>query len=374
MIQSSSTQLFYNLLRVALGNSNDFPENVTSTQWEEIYDIAKKQTLSGIAFLGVEKLSQEKRPQKDLVIKWYLYCERIKKENIRQDEYAHKVSERFLKDGFRNAILKGQGIAQLYPSPQYRHPGDIDIWLDGTREEVIRYIDTISPDSKPVYHHVDFPVLKDIDIEVHFTPSWMNEYFTNQRLQEYFRQNADNAFTNSIVLSDGYKICVPTLSLNRVFILLHIYRHLFAEGVGLRQILDYYMVLNAGFTPEEREETVTTLKHLRLYSFSRAVMYVLQNVFGMSDKYLISPPDKKQGEFLLNEIMLAGNFGAYDKRMNDKLYSRNPLVRFIYKSKRSLRFLRYHPLEIISSPFFRIWHFFWRRIIKNRILNSSKKD
>ena len=373
MIQSTSTNLFYKLIRVALGNNSaDFPDNVTQAQWEEIYEISKKQTLSGIAFLGVENLSPEQRPTKDLIIKWYLLCERIKKENKRQDEYAHKVSERFLKDGFRNAILKGQGIAQLYPSPEYRHPGDIDIWLDGTREEVIRYIDTISPNSKPVYHHVDFPVLKNIDIEVHFTPSWMNEFFTNRRLQRYFRENSESAFTNKIDLSGDFKICVPTLSFNRIYILLHIYRHLFSEGIGLRQILDYYMVLNAGFTPEEREETVTTLKKLRLYGFARAVMYVLQNVFEMPDKYLLAKPDKEQGEFLLNEIMLAGNFGSFDNRMKHQLYSKNPLTRFIYKNKRSLRFLKYHPLEIICSPFFRIWHFFWRKRIKDKILNSSK--
>ena len=372
MLQDSTTHFFYKLIRIALGNSTDFPDNITPSQWEEIYEIAKKQTLAGIAFQGVEKLEEEKRPQKELFIKWYLYCDRLKKENKRQNEYAHKVSERFLRDGFRNAILKGQGIAQLYPLPEYRHPGDIDIWLDGTREEVIRYIDTISPNSQPVYHHVDFPVLKNIDIEVHFTPSWMNEYFTNKRLQKYCKQNADSVFKNRIKFGDDFEIAVPTLSFNRVFILLHIYRHLFSEGVGLRQLLDYYMVLISGFTPEEKEETVATLKELRLYSFSRAVMYVLQNIFAMPDKYLISPPDKRQGEFLINEIMLAGNFGAYDSRMSSKLYSKNPFIRFIFKSKRSLRFLKYHPLEIISSPFFRIWHFFWRKRIKKHILNSSK--
>ena len=200
----------------------------------------------------------------------------------------------------------------------------------------------------------------------------MNEYFTNQKLQKYCKQNSDSVFKNRIKLSNDFEVGVPTLSFNRIFILLHIYRHLFAEGVGLRQLLDYYMVLAAGFSPKEKEETVATLKELRLYSFSRAVMYVLQDVFAMPDKYLITPPDKKQGEFLINEIMLAGNFGAFDNRMNSKLYSRNPLIRFIFKSKRSLRFLKYHPIEIICSPFFRIWHFFWRKRIKKHILNSSK--
>ncbi len=370
MKQSSSTILFFNLIRIALNNHCDFPSNITREQWEEIYEISKKQTLAGFTFLALQQLPEDKRPPKDILIKWYLYSERIKNENKKQNQYAHKITERFLRDGFKSAILKGQGIAQLYPQPLYRHPGDIDIWLDGTREDVIRYIDTISPNSKPVYHHVDFPVLKEVNIEVHFTPSWMNNYFVNRKLQKFFRQNAQAAFANKIPLDDEQSINVPTLAFNRIFILLHIYRHLFAEGVGLRQILDYYMVLTAGLRPEEKKETAATLKELKLYGFARATMYVLQKVFKMPDEYLIAPPDKKQGEFLLNEIMLSGNFGAHDSRINLKLYSTNPFIRFIFKTKRSMRFLKYHPLEILSAPFFRIWHFFWRKKIKNKILKS----
>ena len=64
MPQDSTTQNFYKLIRVALGNSTDFPNGISPSQWEEIYEISKKQTLAGIAFLGVEKLEQEKRPIK----------------------------------------------------------------------------------------------------------------------------------------------------------------------------------------------------------------------------------------------------------------------------------------------------------------------
>ncbi len=371
MRQSYSTILFFKLIRIALNTDCNFPDDITREQWEDIYEISKKQTLAGITFIALEKLPEAKRPPKDILIKWYLYSERLKNENKKQNKYAHKITELFLKDGFKSAILKGQGIALLYPQPLYRHPGDIDIWLDGTREKVIKYIDTISPNSEPVYHHVDFPILRDIDVEIHFTPSWMNNYFVNRKLQKFFKENAEPAFNNSVRFEDDCYINVPTLSFNRVFILLHIYRHLFAEGIGLRQILDYYMVLTAGFTPKEKEETITALKEFNLYGFARATMYVLQKVFKMPEKFLIAPPDKRQGEFLINEIMLSGNFGAFDNRISKKLYSNNPFVRFIYKTKRNIRFLKYHPLEIMYAPFFRIWHYFWRKGIKNKILNSK---
>ena len=77
---------------------------------------------------------------------------------------------------------------------EYRTPGDIDIWLQGSREEVLDYVRRHVPDCKPVYHHVDFPVIEGLDIEVHFTPSWMNSPVTNRRLQRFFRGERNSNF------------------------------------------------------------------------------------------------------------------------------------------------------------------------------------
>lgn len=53
------------------------------------------------------------------------------------------------------------------------------------------------------------------------------------------------------------------------------------------------------------------LEHLGLAKIAGAVMWVLKEVLGLEEKYLIAPVDERRGRFLLSEIMRGGNFGMY---------------------------------------------------------------
>lgn len=418
--------MFYELLQIAIGNRDRFSQAPTEEEWRELLALAQKQAMVGIAFRGVEQLPGEQRPPKQLLVQWYMATERIKRMNADLDRKALAVAEKFRGEGFPGVVLKGQGIAQLYrveriensklkiencrpddaskqdneklsifnfqfSIKEYRTPGDIDIWLHGERKEVLDYVRRHVPDCKPVYHHVDFPVVEGLDIEVHFTPSWMNSPVTNRRLQRFFRENCvaelqavchwplavgsrddDNAAAElqansqkltakrQAPIANGQLLPVPSLAFNRVYILVHIYRHLFAEGIGLRQLLDYYFVLCQGFTEEEREETMRVLRSLKMTRFARAVMWVLQAVYGMEDRYLLVAPDEREGRFLLDEIMLAGNFGQYDERLQHE-QGESALHWGWRKVMRNFRFVSSYPSEVLWSPLFKLWHFFWRK-------------
>ncbi len=351
--------LFFELLHIALGHRCTLSHNPTEEEWHGLYVLAKKQALWGVTFAGIERLPANQRPPRPLVLQWCVTTERIKEINAEFNKKVLAISHRFRADGFRNIILKGQGVAKYYGAlDSYRASGDVDIWLDGSRKDIIAYVRNIMPNSKVVYHHADFPKIEDIEIEVHFTPSWMNSYFTNNLLQHYFNQNKDVLFAKCD--SNPNEIPSPTTAFNRVYILVHIYRHLFHEGIGLRQLMDYYFVLRQGFTEEERNETIRTLCSLKMKRFTSAVMWVLQEVFGMEDTYLIAQPNEADGRFLLNEIMRSGNFGQYDKQMLRK-YKESDLSYGLRKIKRNLRFIRSYPSEVLWSPLFKAWHYFWRK-------------
>ncbi len=363
---------FFELLQIAIGNRVQFSQTPTEEEWRELFALARKQAMVGIAFRGVQLLPEEQRPPKSLLMQWYMMTERIKAMNADLDRKALAVANQFLHDGFPGIVLKGQGIAQLYRvepdnrqrtsdvNPQcsmkgYRTPGDIDIWLQGERKDILSYVRQHVPHCKPVYHHVDFPVIDGLDIEVHFTPTWMNSPVTNRRLQKFFR-----SFNFHLSSSNYPELPAPSLSFNRVYILVHIYRHLFAEGIGLRQLLDYHFVLCQGFTDEEREETMRVLRSLHMQRFTGAVMWVLQQVFAMDDRHLLTSPNECEGRFLLHEIMLAGNFGQYDERLQHE-QGESTLHWGWRKVKRNFRFVRSYPSEVLWSPLFKVWHYFWRK-------------
>ena len=353
------TELFFALLRCGIGVDGKLPYAPSPEQWEQLLDICEKQAVIGIAYKGITSLPKEQRPPKNTLVTFFQASETIKENNIRQNKIARVVADKFKHDGFRCCILKGQGIAQLYPDPYMRTCGDTDIWLDGDTGTILNYIRKYFPKCRPTYHHVDFPIKKGVEIEVHFTPSWMHSPLKNSRLQKFFTKQSPIQFSNITESAEG-SFPSPTLAFNRIYILLHIYRHLFQEGIGLRQLLDYHFVLDKGFTPTEKEDTLKTIDKLGLTRFCAAVMYLLQNRFGLKEEKLLLPPDRKAGEFLLGEIMQAGNFGMYDSRyaiVSNKAEFRH----FLNSMQRISRLTFHYPSETFWSPYFKMWHFFWRK-------------
>lgn len=355
---NKTTRLFFALIRCGIGKGDSLPSTPGKEQWDELFDVACKQALQGIAYAGIERLPKEQRPYSELLIKWYHITLNIRKKNKELTRASILVSEKFEKEGFRNCILKGQGIAQYYPNPELRLPGDIDIWLEGGCNKVIGYVSNIIPDCSPTYHHVDFDVIAGLDIEAHYRPTWMYDPFNNRRLQRFFAERSNNEFTHTIETSEG-TLSVPTVAFNMVFIPVHIFRHLFTEGIGMRQILDYYFVLQQKESQAGRNAVVKALKEIGMLRFTQALMYVMQQMFALNEELMIVEPDEKCGKPLMREILLAGNFGKQDTRFakSRSAYSISHIKNLF---KRYHILFGHYPSETIFSPFFKVWHTFWR--------------
>ena len=442
-------KIFFDFLRFCIGSAKEIPGSLKEVDWKELHAIAKKQALFGVLFHGIQRLPKELAPEQKLLMQWMVMAEMIRKQNIRLFQNSVKVCQNFENEGFANCILKGQGNALLYPDPYMRTPGDIDIYLAGGRKRVMQYINKVCPNQVMRYHHVDFPVMKTA-IEVHFTPSYMFYPVHNRRMQKWFKEVMGEQCNHRVSLPDGYgEIHVPQVSFNVIYILSHLHRHIFTEGIGLRQLLDYYFVIcdfhkvyqnssnhpvplskegstshpsplqwslhplrfprfRGTETSEERDvtalrcleplrskdggpskvspncagwdrqnvsgDTATTaspssaldrvqkeLKHLGLWKFAQAVMFVMKEVFGLSEDKMIAPMDERGGRFLLAEIMRGGNFGQYDDRMGSKV-GESKIHRYFRMNLRNLRFVKHYPTEALSEPLFRTWFALWKKI------------
>ena len=379
--------LFFELLQVAIGNRKSLTRQLSDDEWVSLYSECEKHALLGVAFAGVERLPKEQCPPFDVLAEWVHDAQVAKERNELLNKRCCEVCEILDRDGFNSCILKGQSNLANYPEylKDYRTAGDIDVlcWPKKGKgiRKVVEYAKSIAK-SKGVldkievrYHHVDVPMLDDVPVEVHLRPMLLSNPFFNSRLQIIFAYYGD-----STTCFEGFNI--PTNIFNSIYQLVHIYHHLFEEGVGLRQLLDYYFVLCSLFMEQRKHANYTSsmamfedgfekkvmskeqiqyqLKRLHLDRLAAAVMYVLQTVFDMPDEYLILEPDKKEGEFLLSEIMLAGNFGKYDKRKGD-LLNESPLHKFVRKSHNSIRLVAHYPHEALWEPIFRLYHWFWRK-------------
>ncbi len=345
--------LFIELLQVAIGTRDSLSRAPSSIEWQSLYEEGQRQAVDSILLEGIERIPDNQRPPKEILLQWIGTGELLKQQNKRLNKACIELQTFFANSGFNSCILKGQGNALLYPSPLLRQCGDIDIWVDGDRYTILGILREHGNVGSVDIKHCDWNYFQDTPVEVHFIPTWFYNPFTNKKLQNWVKEQKDIQFNSESELG----FTRPNISFNLVYILIHIYRHLFDEGIGLRQLMDYYYVLKQS-TVEEHQEAMRVLCSLKMKQFVGAAMYVLQKVFQLDDGYLMCQPLQKDGQFLFNEIMRAGNFGHYDER-NHRQHGR--LANGIENIRRNLRFVGRYPQEICWMPAWKIWHWCWRK-------------
>ena len=359
--------MIFDFLKYCLGGKDNMSNVVADIDWEQLYSFASKQAILGFCFDGIERLGKEYPNElklnpigKNLLMTWMGKAQQIRRQNMKVNAVAAKLYSKFRVDGLRCCILKGQGNALMYPNPYSRTPGDIDVWVNASREEITEYAKChfkLEDDIR--FHHLETS-LDGVPVELHFFPGIMNNPIYNARLQKWFKRNADLQCSNVVTLPDGIgEIAIPTTAFNVIYQLTHLYHHFFDEGIGMRQIIDYYYVVNNDELLVIRDTLQRELKHLGLWKFAKAVMYVLHEALGLSEKKMIAPMDEKRGKLLLAEILNGGNFGQHFTKYGH-FTQQGMAKKYFLKIWRNMHFVRYYPAEALSEPIFRTWHFFWR--------------
>ena len=362
---------FFAFLRYCLGYKRDMSRVVAGMNWQELYSFASKQAILELCFEGIERLGKEYPEElrlnpigRELLMTWMGKAQQIRRQNMKVNAVASKLFSMLREDGLRCCILKGQGNALMYPNPYSRTPGDIDVWIDASRERIMEYASKkfeLGDDIR--LQHLETS-LDGVPVELHFFPCSMNNILYHARLQKWFRRNADLQCSHIAGLPDGAgDIAIPTTAFNVVYQLTHLYHHFFDEGIGMRQIIDYFLVVNNDELLVIRDTLQRELKYLGLWKFAGAVMYVLHEALGLSEEKMIAPMDEKCGKLLLAEILDGGNFGRHFTKYAGFTHQ-SMGKKYFLKIWRNMHFVRCYPAEALSEPIFRTWHFFWR--VKNK--------
>jgi len=244
--------VFFAYLRFCLGYKGNISRVVAGMNWQELYSFASKQALLGLCFDGIERLGKEYPEElkqnpigRELLMTWMGKAQQIRRQNLKVNAVASKLFSMLREDGLRCCILKGQGNALMYPNPYSRTPGDIDVWINASRERIMEYASKkfeLGDDIR--LQHLETS-LDGVPVELHFFPCSMNNPIYHARLQKWFRRNVDLQCSHIVGLPDGAgDIAIPTTAFNVVYQLTHLYHHFFDEGIGMRQIIDYFLVVN----------------------------------------------------------------------------------------------------------------------------------
>ena len=243
--------VFFAYLRFCLGYKGNISRVVAGMNWQELYSFASKQALLGLCFDGIERLGKEYPEElkqnpigRELLMTWMGKAQQIRRQNLNVNAVASKLFSMLREDGLRCCILKGQGNALMYPNPYSRTPGDIDVWINASRERIMEYAQKrfeLGDDIR--LQHLETSS-DGVPVELHFFPCSMNNPIYHARLQKWFRRNADLQCSHIVRLPDGAgDIAIPTTAFNVIYQLTHLYHHFFDEGIGMRQIIDYFLVV-----------------------------------------------------------------------------------------------------------------------------------
>lgn len=394
-------KIYYKFIQFALGTyeGKEFLDGsaLQGFDWQRFYAFAKKQTLVGIIMEGISRLPKAVAPKQGLLMNWFMMSQNISRQNMMLNAATVEIYNKVKAAGYDCCILKGQANAAMYANPAARTPGDVDMWVNASREEIRQLAQTQAKENGQIdeesYNHIALTT-NDISVELHYTPGFMANFTYNRRLQQWFRKSIDAQCRNMIALPDeAGEVAAPTADFNAVYQLYHLYHHYFYEGVGLRQVVDYYYVMwnvecgmwseecgvknssldnsSSQAKPRTNQHSTFNIQHsltrLGLWHFAGAMMYVLHEVLGLPEEKMIAPMDKKRGEMLLNDILCGGNFGHHDERhawgrdtYDGNGFKHGALGHNLLRLHRDLRLLKYYPSEALSEPIFRLWHYYWR--------------
>lgn len=348
---SKAQELVFELLLVSTGARQSLSHSYTDKDWEIALDIAIDQAITGVLTMAMEAIPDKMSlPSKPVLLQWIGNAQIVEQNTFKMEEAANLVVKYFRENGFPCWVLKGTSVGRYYPQPYSRSSGDIDVWLDGGRKKIYDFARAFDKDGMLYgvnYHHIHFHLIEGVHLEVHIWPSYLSSPLRNWKLHKFCNLPRPTMESS-----------MPSLAFDRVFILLHCYRHMCGDGVGFRQVMDYFYVLRQGFTEEERSEAVKWIKKLGMGRFARGLMWVLQNVLGLERQFMLMEPDEKDGRFILNEILLTGNMGHSDTR--DWGSKKSAISRFILNFRRDLYLAGHYPHEAVWQPVFSLWLYAWR--------------
>jgi len=347
-------KLFLELIQVAIGTRTQLSSTPTLEEWEAMYKMSKKQTLVGITYSGIEHLPVHQRPIIDLMYPWSEDTKAIEAQNQQVQKRTEQLLRHLDQDGFNALVLKGHSYAKYYTQElqNRRTSGDIDILMwpkdekkagrenESDQDRVIHYCQNLLPNQHVCYIHIDFPVFSDIPVEAHFRPSFLCNPLKNRQLQQWFEGQKPKLLTSDP--TQFHCICCE----------LHLFKHLFETGFGMRQLLDYYFLnKQAKVTQDQSSPTFMSSR------FHKALENLTASLFEAKEGI-----DDSECEFLKKEVFASGNFGQFDPRIK----STNNSTEYAWeKLKHNLRLIRHYPTEVLWEPIFRLYHWYWRKKYSN---------
>ena len=261
------THKLLSIIRLALGNSTVNSEAITSNDWPILLKIAVKQGVLAIVWDGYQEgiknglISPDQQPSKGLKLQWALNAEHIEKRYRKQLALASELAEVYASNDISTIVLKGLAISRYYPIPEHRECGDLDCFLARTNNTEQNNIAVQSRNlpisdynrgnalAKEIGAQVEMDFYKHSHINYKGLTVENHAFCTAVRgsrdKKEFERHLQTLLSTKPLTPIGNSKLLSPCADFNALFLTVHSFQHFLTEGIKLRHLLDWALLLRA---------------------------------------------------------------------------------------------------------------------------------
>ena len=234
---SEAIYAFVSLVRLGIGHALfGLPQKL---DWNSIQEIASEHGLTAIVLDGIQQLPEVKRPPQELLLQWI--GEVLHDYEYRYEQYRRTIAEMakfYNSHGYKMMVLKGYACSLDWPKPEHRPCGDIDIWQFGDYKKADELLKkergiTVEEDQ---HHHTIFN-WGEFMVENHYDFINVHSHQSSKALEKIFKELGKD--DSHCVEVHGEKVYVPSPNLHALFLLRHAASHFAAEGITLRNLLDW---------------------------------------------------------------------------------------------------------------------------------------
>ena len=299
-------ELFFELLRVAIGQLDCLSRGPSSQEWNAIYQTARRHGLVGVCYKGVERLFEfGLRVPQDLSLDWMSDAETLREEQELFDTRCRKLVGKLLERKIRATVMNGLGM-RLHSDNELQHllqATSIDVFVDCSMDRAIKFArQTGQQEIHCGYTSLALQAWQNTPVNLHYRVLSVRNTFVNRRIQKWFVQNKDLMF--SPCADDMY---VPSLTMNAICMLQIFQQRLLSGKATMGFLLDYYYVLSelqGEFQPfKDGANLSATLQTLGMTRFAAGVMWVLRETLALDQKCMLCEPSEEEGRFILRCLM-----------------------------------------------------------------------
>lgn len=349
-------QAYKDFIQYSLDETKPLPKSFDEIVWEDFNIFCYQHSILGVVYSGLERTNR--RIPQHVLFEWISFVESIKQQNNVVNQRLTAVTKWFDERELPCVILKGQANGMMYPKPEYRSPGDIDVWAKGSATELIKFVLRDWADAKYTFHHIELPIFPDVSVEVHYIPAYLINWRMNKRLLNYIKQEEERIFRNKKNLN-GSSIGCLTCAFDIVYQMLHMYTHLFSTRNNFKQFMDYYYLLLSSKGTYDKNETCGLLSDFGVLKYSQGIMWIMKEMLGLDEKYLYTDSNEKIGRVILEQALKYGSF------------SNNRLKANIQQVFANFRMISIFPEDVMIRPIFLLWYKLWWEMTMKKKIKAS---